>query len=77
MCMGEEAVVTVRVPRELKEEMNRIKVNWSQYIRDSIQHKIDEQSMKEASAKLDEIRARSRPVPTDELVSWIKEDRER
>ena len=33
--------------------------------------------LKAASAKLDEIRMRAKPVSTDELVSWIKEDRER
>jgi len=33
--------------------------------------------VKTASAKLDEIRARSKPVATEELVAWIREDRER
>ena len=33
--------------------------------------------VKAASAKLDEIRMRAKPIPTDELVSWIREDRER
>jgi hypothetical protein len=70
-------VVTVKVPRELKEKMKRVKVNWSQFIRESIQKKVEEQRLKEASAKLDEIRTRSKPVSTDELVSWIREDRER
>ena len=75
--MGDANVVTVKVPRELKERMKRVKVNWSQFIRDSIQRKIEEQRMREASARLDEIRMRSKPVTTDELVSWIREDRER
>jgi len=46
-------------------------VNWSEYIRDSIQKKIDEQNLKSASAKIDEVRTRTKPVPTEELVSWI------
>ena len=75
--MGEMDIVTVKVPRELKERMKHVRVNWSQFIRESIQRKIDEQRLREASAKLDEIRMRSKPVPTDELVSWIREDRER
>jgi hypothetical protein len=52
-------------------------MNWSEYIRDSIQKKIDEQKLKSASAKIDELRAKTKPVPTEELVSWIREDRER
>ena len=77
MSMGDANVVTVKVPRELKERMKRVRVNWSQFIRESILRKIDEQRLREASARLDEIRMRSKPVPTDELVSWIREDRER
>ena len=75
--MGKVNAVTVKVPRELKEKMKEVKVNWSKYIRDAIQRKIEEQRLKTASAKIDEVRKRAKPVPTDELVSWIREDRER
>lgn len=75
--LGQANVITVKVSSELKEKMKQIKLNWSEYIRDSIQKKIEEQKMKQASAKLDEVRARVKPVSTDELVSWIREDRER
>jgi len=71
------AVITVKVPLELKERMREINVNWSEYIRGAILKKIEEQRLKDASTKLDEIRARVKPVSTHELVSWIREDRER
>ena len=77
MCMGKVNVVTVRVPSELKKKMKQVKVNWSEYIRASIQRKIEEQRLRAASAKLDEVRMRTKPVPTKELVSWIREDRTR
>lgn len=75
--MGKVNVITVKVPIELKKKMKRVKVNWSAYIRSSIQKKIEEQRLKDASAKLDEVRKRAKPVPTEELVSWIREYRER
>ena len=75
--MGKVNVITVKVPIELKKKMKRVKVNWSEYIRSSIQKKIEEQRLKDASAKLDEVRKRAKPVPTEELVSWIREYRER
>jgi len=75
--MGKVSVITVKVSNELKEKMKHVKVNWSQYIRDAIQKKVDEQKLKTASARIDEVRMRAKPVPTDELVSWIREDRER
>jgi len=71
------AVITVKIPLELKERMKEINVNWSEYIRGAILKKIEEQRLKDASTKLDEIRTRVKPVPTHELVSWIREDRER
>jgi len=75
--MEEPNVITVKVPNELKKKMRQVKVNWSQYIRDCVQKKIDQQDMILASGKLDEIRKRTKPTSTEEIVSWIREDRER
>jgi Arc/MetJ-type ribon-helix-helix transcriptional regulator len=75
--MAQINVITVKVPSELKRKMKQVKVNWSEYIRECVQKKIDEQKMKEASAKLDEIRMRARPVSEEELLTWIREGRER
>jgi Arc/MetJ-type ribon-helix-helix transcriptional regulator len=75
--MGQVNVITVKVPDDLKKKMKQVKVNWSEYIRECVQKKIDEQKMKEASAKLDEIRMRTKLVSEDELLSWIREGRER
>jgi len=57
--------------------MDELDVNWSEYIRKSIAARIDEDEVKKASAKLDEIRSRTKPVPTKELLTWIREDRNR
>jgi hypothetical protein len=75
--MEDPTVITVKVPNELKKKMRQVKVNWSQYIRDCIQKKIDQQDMILASAKLDEIRKRTKPTSTEEIASWIRKDRER
>ena len=75
--MSQTNVITVKVPNELKKKMKQVKVNWSAYIRECVQKKIDEQKMKEASAKLDEIRMHAKPVSEEELLSWIQEGRER
>ena len=75
--MSQTNIITVKVPNELKKKMKQVDVNWSQYIRECVQKKIDEQKMKEASAKLDEIRMRAKPVSEEELLSWIQEGRVR
>jgi conjugal transfer/entry exclusion protein len=68
-------VITVKVPKALKKDMQKIDVNWSQYIRECLQNKINEQKKKEAFNKLDEIRKRSKPVTNEEILSWIREGR--
>ncbi len=72
-----QTVITVKIPAKMKKEMKKADVNWSDYIRQCIQKKIDQQKMQSASDKLDEIRKRSKPVSTEEIVAWIREDRER
>jgi hypothetical protein len=75
--MEQSEVITIKVPKELKKQMKQLNINWSQYIRESIQQKVDQQKRKEAFLKLDQIRAKAKQVSNDELVGWIREDRER
>jgi hypothetical protein len=77
IIMGDVDVITVKVPRELKKKMKQVDMNWSQFIRESIERKMEEQRMTDASRRLDDIRGRGGQVSTEELVSWIREDRER
>jgi len=61
----------------MKKKMQQVNVNWSEYIRECVQRKIDEQKKKAAAVKLDEIRNRAKPVSEEELLAWIREGRER
>jgi len=69
--------LTIKVPKELKEEMRRLKINWSEHLRQAILRRLREEEMRLASEELDEVRARAKPTPTDEVVAWIREDRGR
>jgi Arc/MetJ-type ribon-helix-helix transcriptional regulator len=75
--MEQQTAITVKIPEEMKKKMKQIHVNWSEYIRECVQKKIDQEKMRAASEKLDEIRKRSKPVSEEELLSWIREGRER
>ncbi len=70
-------VITVKVPKQLKKQMKQVKVNWSEYIRQCVQNRINQQRRQEAFDKLAEIRKRTKPTSTEEIVQWIREDRER
>jgi hypothetical protein len=71
------AVITVKVTKKLKAQMKTIDENWSEYIRQCIQKRINQQGRREAFDKLAEIRKRTKPTTTEEIVQWIREDRER
>jgi hypothetical protein len=40
------SVITIKIPRELKEKMRKININWSEEIRKFIAHRIDEEVRK-------------------------------
>ena len=75
--MEQVVVITVKVPLELEKMMKQVDVNWSEFIRQYIQKKIDQEKRKVASLTLDQIRKQTKNTSTDEIVSWIREDRER
>jgi len=75
--LGRLVNVSVKVPEEIRELMRKVDVNWSEYLREAIETKIRVEMAKDAVRRLDEIRERAGKVPTEELVRWIREDREK
>lgn len=70
------SVISIRIPKDLKERMSRVQENWSDYLRRMIARRIKEHEMTEASRKIDEIRMKTKDGAYDAAKS-IREDRER
>jgi len=71
-------VVVIRVPSELKEEMKKLNINWSQYLREKIEEKIRREKLKVLWSKIEEIKKKIPPSPDEDFsVKAIREDRER
>ncbi|MCD6487653.1 MAG: CopG family transcriptional regulator [Desulfurococcales archaeon] len=68
-------VLTIRIPRELREKMKRINVNWSEEIRRFIEERIKRYELIETFKEI-RSRARKRRVKVDSTL-LIREDRER
>jgi hypothetical protein len=73
---GKLVNVTVKVPEELREQMRKVKIDWSEYLREAIREKVREEMAKEAAERLEAVRRRAKAVPTEVLVAWQREDRE-
>jgi len=74
--LGKLVNISVKVPEEIRKLMKEVDVNWSEYLRGVIEAKVRIEVAKEAARKLDKIRERSGKVSTEEIVRWIREDRE-
>lgn len=70
------SVVSVRVSRELKEKMARIQEDWASLLRRTIERRVKEQEVLEASRTIDEIRSKTR-VGAYNAAKSVREDRDR
>jgi hypothetical protein len=72
------SVVSVRVPRELKEKMRkyRDKINWSEEIRRFIENKILEAERENTLSKLEELINQLPTVSRSTAVRYVREDRD-
>lgn len=74
-------VVSVKVPKRVKEKMRSVDVKWSEVLRKAIEVKIKEHERKQAVANFLEFRARSKvpknktPYTSETLVRETREER--
>jgi len=67
---------TVRIPRELKERMNRLNhVNWSDVVRRALEERVREEEVKWALRVMDKVSRKARPGKP--LAEVIREFRDR
>ena len=50
-----ETLVTLRVPKELKERMKRSKINWSEELRKTIKTRLEADTKSRAGAELEKL----------------------
>ena len=67
--------ITVRIPKELKEEMKRLKgVNWSEVVRKAIEKKIRQEKAKWAVSVMQEISKKAKlGKPSHKIVRGFRD----
>jgi hypothetical protein len=68
-------VVSVRIPKELKEEMTKLDFDWAGYLRGVIEEKVKTERMRRASMVMDELREKTKGVKFDS-AKMIREARD-
>jgi len=67
-------VISIRVSKELKEEMRRLDLDWANYLRDVIEQKIKQEKIRQACQRMDEMRKKTVGVKFDS-VKVVREAR--
>lgn len=70
------SVISVRVPKKLKDQMNRVEEDWPHYIRNMIEQRIKRHEILEASKIIDQIRSKTKDGAYN-ASKTIREDREK
>jgi predicted transcriptional regulator len=69
--------VTVKVDEELKRKMSLVKVNWSEYVRETIRRRVELEERKTAAKKLlEDLKAGKHVAPKGFINKTIREMRE-
>lgn len=73
------AIITVRVDEETKRMMRQIRINWSEFIRNAIRSKIEEErgrNLARAVLLNERLRRKSRGEPkAEEIIRVFREER--
>jgi len=68
--------VSVRIPRELKEEAKRYGINISEVARRALEKEVKRRKLEEAMAAARRIGEILSKIPEEEMVKWLREARE-
>ncbi len=71
------ATISVRVPKELKEELARYGVEVSEVTRRALQEEVERRRMQELREAAEELGEALEGIPDEEIVERIREDRRR
>ena len=71
------AVISVRIPKELKESMKNIPyINWSEVVREAIEKRIREEKIKWALKVMNEISLKAKPKEaSEEIIRRFRDER--
>jgi len=71
------AVVSVRIPEELKETLKKYGVKASEVARQALEEEVERRRMEEAKRAAGELADFLEDIPDEEIVRSIREDREK
>ncbi len=70
-------IVAVRVPEETKKKMKEVQEDWSEFLRQAIEARLQKEEQKRLLKELDRVLKKVRKSPKGFAARSIREDRDR
>ena len=70
------SMFALRVPDKLRKDMDRVHINWSEYLRHTIVEAIESEQKRSIISKLRRLTQRSKPAQPGTAVSIIRQMRD-
>jgi len=70
------AVISVRVPRKLKEELERLGINYSKAVREFLEELVRREKARRLRERMEEFKRRIGRIEGDLASGFVREDRD-
>ncbi|MFP3203328.1 MAG: CopG family transcriptional regulator [Sulfolobus sp.] len=74
--MGKSVVISVRIPEELKEELEKYNIDEAEVIRRALINEVKKAKAKELEKEAKEIKEVLSKIPIEDVIKEIREDRD-
>ncbi|BBG25128.1 hypothetical protein [Sulfuracidifex tepidarius] len=75
--MGRSVVISVRIPEELKEELEKYEIDEAEIIRKALMNEVRRAKAKDLEREMEDVGRALSKIPPEEVVKEIREDREK
>jgi len=69
-------VLGIRIPKRLKEELERLKINYSEEVRKYLEKRVREEKMKMLLEEIEKVRSKTKKIDENLSAKIIREDRD-
>ena len=74
--MGNTVVIGIRIPRWMKEELEKLGINYTREVKEFLLNRIREEKMKRLATDMDKIRMKTRKIKGNLTAEVIRESRD-
>lgn len=74
--MGGTVVISIRIPRRLREELERLNIDYAREVREYLERRVREEKARRVRARLAALRSRIGRVEGNLAAEFIREDRD-